>query len=97
MDSINLDVDEKTGKPCLCVPDSLIWSLVEYLAFRRIPAAFSYRDGAFHAVFTRLSAPAAGQLLADWCHYEMEGSQPADLAPIEAVSASEPLTQESLT
>jgi hypothetical protein len=88
MDSITLEVDETTGLPCVRVPDPLIWSLVEYLAFRRIPADFSYRKDGFQAIFTRVSAPVAQQVLVDWAHYQMEASDaPVEQREADAMSA----------
>ena len=76
MRPVELAVAEDTGMPCVSVSHDLIWSLVEFLAFRRVQADFSYRDDIFLAIFPHLSVPAAQQLLDDWTRYDLESPGP---------------------
>jgi hypothetical protein len=59
------------GYPCVIVPKEALWSFVEYLAVRRLPAEFSYLGDDFRALFPHLSPQAAEQLLSDWQAYQL--------------------------
>ena len=70
-----IEVHRTSGLPCVSIPHDLTWSLVEYLAFRRVQADFSYFEERFLAVFPHISATAAQQILDDWAHYDQESTE----------------------
>ena len=70
-----IEVHRTSGLPCVSIPHDLTWSLVEYLAFRRVQADFSYFEERFLAVFPHISATAAQQILDDWEHYDQESTK----------------------
>ena len=81
MRRVEICVSTKSGMPCVRVPRESIWSLVEYLAFRRVQADFSFAGDGFLALFPHLSEPAAQQLLDDWAAYELDLTEaPMDFA-----------------
>ena len=87
---VNIILSEISGIPCVSVPQEAIWSLVEYLAFRRVQADFSYEAKGFLAIFSHLSMASAQQILDDWASYEVEMAE----VPIDAAAsyAEEPVT-----
>jgi 4-hydroxybenzoate polyprenyltransferase len=78
---IEIGVSKKSGMPCVSVPQESVWSLVEYLAFRRVQADFSYEEEGFLVVFSHLSVASAQQILNDWATYELDMTEvPTDSA-----------------
>ena len=63
-------VTANSGMPYVIVPREFVWSLVEYLAFRRIHAEFTYTQEGAISLFPHLSVEAARQVLKDWVAYE---------------------------
>lgn len=59
MHRIQVEVHRTSGMPCVSIPHDRTWSLVEFLAFRRVQADFSYFEDSFLAVFPHISAAAA--------------------------------------
>ncbi len=71
MSATDPSVIPSQGHPCVVVPKESLWSFVEYLALRRLPAEFSYLGDDFRAQFPHLTPQAAEQLLADWQAYQL--------------------------
>ena len=81
MHRVKIRLSQKSRMPCVSVPQESVWSLVEYLAFRRVQADFSYKEEGFLAIFSHLSVASAQQILNDWATYELDMTEvPTDSA-----------------
>ena len=74
MHRIEISMLKNSRTPCVVVPHESIWSLVEYLAIRRVQADFNHNVDDCLAVFSHLSAESAQQILDDWAAFEADTS-----------------------
>jgi len=70
MENPSITVFENCGTPCVIFSHDAIWSLVEYLAYQRVQAHFSFDQDAFTVLFPHLSMEATQQILRDWQSYD---------------------------
>ena len=77
---LKIQVSPKSNLPCAIVPHEAMWSLVEYLAFRRVHVSYSYQETSFTVCFIHSDALAAQEILDDWYAFE---SAAASNAPLE--------------
>ena len=57
---------DANGMPCVAVPLSCMWELVEHLNYQRTAVSYHYESTHFTVVFLRQEAEGAQRILDEW-------------------------------
>jgi len=69
-EQMELLISQETGHPCACIPNALVWDLVEYLSVQRVRASYDFDANQFKVSFPGMSIERAQALLNEWLAVE---------------------------